>query len=543
MSSAQAPATREDDLPARRSQSRDARTVVESLLLALLVITPWLILFTAIPPANQEFCMCDEWAYARGAFAVLQGEGPHYYGLASMPLLGQWLWGIGFIKIFGQTRFVLRLSTLVLSFLGLAAFHQLLRQEMVPRGRAALATISLAWSPYFMMLSGSFMSDVPGLCSSLIALAFYAHALSSGRTMSWVWAMLAAIFGATTRQNTVAAPLAALAFILTTPERRRQPMAWLGCTVPLALAAGVQYWMRFVPDAVPLGPHVPSPPEAGMVLFLGLIYSGLFSLPMLLWPGPRWSWDLTLCFALSLAGLGGSALWLYRSHHVFFPYLAIWLPEADAGAATVPPLYNLHALRIVLTVAACIGGSSLVTRALALVKSQGPGHLLILFCGFHIAILMAAPILMDRYFLVLLPGGIYVAAATARLADTGRLRLRAVLAATLLLASGLASVGITHDWYATHVARWTLGKRGIALGLDPAQIEGGFAWDYWHSSITNWNKYSQAPGYKYAVSAAEFPNTQILDREPYRLWLCGGTRWFYLLGPRGEHSGGQVIAK
>jgi hypothetical protein len=453
-----------------------------------------------------------------------------------MPLLGQWLWSIVFIKIFGQSIFVLRLSTLVLSFLGLAAFHQLLRQELVSRGRSALATIALAWSPYFMMLSGSFMSDVPGLCSSLIALAFYAHALSTGRARSWIWAMLAATFGVITRQNTVAAPLAACAFLLMTPKRRREPMAWLGCAIPLAIAAGVQYWMRTVPDAVPLSPHLPSPQEAGMVLFLAIIFGGLFSLPMLLWPGPRWTWDLVLCFALSLTGVGGFALWLYQSHHTLFPYLAIWLPEADVGAATTPPLYNLHALRVVLTAAACLGGSALLTRALALVKSQGPRHLLILFCGFHLAILAAAPILMDRYFLVLLPGAIYVAAATARPADRSWRRWQAVVAGSLVLVSGAASIGVTHDWYATHVARWTLGRRGIALGLNPAEIEGGFAWDYWHSSITNWNKYSQPPGYKYALSSAQFPGTTILDRQPYRLWLCGGRRWLYLVGPRLEHS-------
>src|SRR6516225_2426594 len=148
MNLALSPATRKDDSPARRSQLRNTWTIAGGLLLALLVVMPWLILFGTIPVAEQEFCMCDEWAYARGAFALLRGEGPHYYGLASMPLLGQWLWSIAFIKIFGQSRAMLRLSTLVLSFLGLAAFHQLLRQELVLPGRSALATLCLAWSPY-----------------------------------------------------------------------------------------------------------------------------------------------------------------------------------------------------------------------------------------------------------------------------------------------------------------------------------------------------------------------------------------------------------
>ncbi len=371
------------------------------------------------------------------------------------------------------------------------------------------------------------MTDVPGLSSSLIALAFYTHALSTGRTTSWMGAMLAAIFGAATRQNTVAAPLAACVFLLMMPERRRQLMGWVACTIPLAIAAGVQYWMRFVPDAVPLGPRVPGLQEAAMVLFLPVIYGGLFTLPLLLWPGPRWSGDLALCFAVSLTVLGGGAFWLYRSQHELFPYLTTWLPENDLGLGSVPLLYNLRALRIVLTVAASVGGSALVARALALLKSGGPRHLLILFSIIHLLILAASPILLDRYFMVFLPGSLYVAIATSRPADRVWLRWRAVAAGTLVLASGIASIGITHDWYATHVARWALGNRGITLGLRTAEIEGGFAWDYWHSPVTNWNNSSQPfSGYQYAIAAEHFPGTQILDRQPYRLWLCRGTRWF-----------------
>jgi hypothetical protein len=348
-------------------------------------------------------------------------------------------------------------------------------------------------------------------------------------------AMLAAIFGAATRQNTVAAPLAAAIFLLMMPDRRRQAVGWVACTIPVAVALGVQYWMRFVPDAVPLGPHVPGPREAGKALFLALIYGGLFSLPTLLWPGPRWSWDLALCFLLSLTVLGGGAFWLYQSQHDLFPYLMItWLPEADSGIGNVPPLYNLRALRIVLTVAASVGGSALVTRAMALLKSRGPRHLLILFSLIHLLILAASPILLDRYFMVFLPGSIYVAIATSRPADRVWLRWRAVVAGTLAVASGAASIGVTHDWYATHVARWALGNRGIALGLKTAEIEGGVAWDYWHSPVTNWNNYLQPPGYKYAITSEHLPSTRILDRQSYRLWLCPGTRWFYLLGPRAD---------
>ena len=45
-----------------------------------------------------------------------------------MPQLGQWLWACPFVWLFGPSHVTLRLSTLVLSWLGLAAFYDLLAE-------------------------------------------------------------------------------------------------------------------------------------------------------------------------------------------------------------------------------------------------------------------------------------------------------------------------------------------------------------------------------------------------------------------------------
>src|SRR5262245_42207905 len=105
----------------------DGNRGAAALLLAPLAL--WVVLFTAVPPAVQDFPLNDDWSYAKGAFAFARGRGIHYFGWASMPLVGQWLWAWPFVQALGDTHVALRLSTIVLSWLGMVAFFDLLRHE------------------------------------------------------------------------------------------------------------------------------------------------------------------------------------------------------------------------------------------------------------------------------------------------------------------------------------------------------------------------------------------------------------------------------
>src|SRR5262245_31902280 len=93
------------------------------LALVLLVsVASWLLLFAVIPPGTQDFPLDDDWAFARSAVDFANGRGVHYYGWASMPQFGQWLWSWPFVRLFGPSFAVLRISTILLSLLGIAAF-------------------------------------------------------------------------------------------------------------------------------------------------------------------------------------------------------------------------------------------------------------------------------------------------------------------------------------------------------------------------------------------------------------------------------------
>src|SRR5579859_7953383 len=109
----------------------------------------WAVIFVAVPPGSQDFPLGDDWAFAHGAIWFAQGLGIHYSKWASMPQLGQWLWSWPFLHLIHLPHVALRLSGIVLSWLGLAAFCDLLQRENVPARVAAFAACVLALNPLF----------------------------------------------------------------------------------------------------------------------------------------------------------------------------------------------------------------------------------------------------------------------------------------------------------------------------------------------------------------------------------------------------------
>jgi hypothetical protein len=163
---------------------------------------------------------------------------------------------------------------------------------------------------------------------------------------------------------------------------------------------------------------------------------------------------------------------------------------------------------------------------------------LALFTLLQIPLLLISPALYDRYFVVLLPGALAVAAA----GPVSRWRWWAAVGMVGLM--GLVSFALLHDLFAWNAARWEVGRRALARGLAPTDIEGGFEWDGWYAETAavqekprpprgltlevNRRFFDHLTG-RYALSYSPLPGTRTLDAEPYRLWLIPGEFSFYLV--------------
>jgi hypothetical protein len=134
----------------------------------------------------------------------------------------------------------------------------------------------------------------------------------------------------------------------------------------------------------------------------------------------------------------------------------------------------------------------------------------------------------------------------------GRPQWWAGLAALAII--GALSIGLMHDWLSWNSARWALGRRAVARGIAPHDIEGGFEWDGWHSPRAKAVPVPKMPaplrltiGYsrlafpeltgRYAIAFEQPHETTLVDAEPYRLWLAPGRRRLLLVRAEADQSG------
>jgi hypothetical protein len=529
------------------------------ILVLLAPASAWALLFATVPPASQNFPLIDDWAFARGVREFAKGQGVHYIHWASMPQLGQWLWAVPFLWAFDKLHVALRLSTIVLSWLGLAAFYDLLRQENLGSRTAAFATAVLALNPLFFLLEGTFMTDVPALSFALIALALYGRAIKSGR---WPWLLAGtavATLAVVTRQNMVLVPIVAgLMLMIRQPSLRRAPGWLLTIAVPVAIGVGTEVWFRARPDIKPMTPHIPLPTDAVALVFVMLHFCGLAALPLLVLHRSRYSWSV---FAIALGILGAGMMCCMQFGRPplvnrYFPYVGgvVTVYGAD-GSTMVGPRQVLvtEGPRALLTVLGCLAGAGFLATLFDRVRADDRLGLLPLFALFQVPFILIVPMPYDRYFLVLLPG---VLCLTATCGPAPRWRQAAAL--VLVLPVAAVSIALMHDWLAWNSALWKLGERQLARSIDPWDIEGGFEWDGWHAPDVETNGLAVPPkgprlfrhvSGHYAISFTAFAVTLCLDVEPYRQWLPPGEGLLYFIefpqrresispaGAIGEHGG------
>jgi hypothetical protein len=157
-----------------------------ALVLALFLIA------VAIVNPFREMPYDDDWAFSETVKHFLEtGQYRLNAWLApNMPF--QTVWGALFCLPFGYSFSALRISTIVMAVIGLAAFRALAVEHGLSGGAANLLTLCLASSPLVFKLSLTYLSDVPFLAMTLVAILLYTRALRRDRWLDWLAASAAA---------------------------------------------------------------------------------------------------------------------------------------------------------------------------------------------------------------------------------------------------------------------------------------------------------------------------------------------------------------
>ncbi|MBS2962193.1 glycosyltransferase family 39 protein [Actinocrinis puniceicyclus] len=431
----------------------------------------------------------DGWSYSRAAQVFARTGHVRLFNWNKMGLVGM------FIPLgpLGASVTVQQCFVAALAIVGLLAGYDVLRPMLGSR-RAGLGTLVIALWPSFGLLATSFHTDIPAFAAITLTLAFGRRALDLCSPCRLYAACLVGLWGATIREQALAAPAAVLAAALLRPETRRA----LGLTrilaVGVALMAGLgafELWRRGVPGGG-------APPFANSILTTRLVtaQAGEAWLTISLGVSPavllgsrplRWSRPARVAALLALCGCVASAL-------ANPPFLGNYVDRTGAYASAYlgsRPRIFPHLAWDLLIVLACVSGALLAGLAVERVRGlrvEVSLFALLTLLGSAMEVGQGTA-LFDRYMLPLaLP-----AVALALLDPIGleaigleairpRLVRVAVSAAAGALMAGTALL-ITISTLVFDSAVWNAAQHIVDRGSASAgYVDAGLDWAGWHST-------------------------------------------------------------
>src|SRR5439155_5147963 len=204
---------------AAKTRATGLRPALDVIAAPFVLMLAMACLVAVVPPAG-EFPINDDWDFARIVQTLVERGTLEFSAWTAASVVAQIYWGAVFVKLFGFSHTVLRVSTLILAAFGTLGFYVLLRQSL-DRLSSLLGALLLLFNPLYVYLSYSFLTDVPFLALSIWALVCYGRALRAGAPrLRWLVAgstIAAAAY--LIRQTGVALPVAVLVALLLTRGR------------------------------------------------------------------------------------------------------------------------------------------------------------------------------------------------------------------------------------------------------------------------------------------------------------------------------------
>ncbi len=447
-----------------------------------------------------ELAWGDDFSYIKSALDFAHTGRIVYNGWASAMLGWQIMWGALWIKLFGFSFLIMRVSMIPLALACVYLFERILENFGISPRDALFGSLTLGVSPLFLPLAETFMTDVPGLLSILICVWMCQRGALARRDLHAVaWLVAAALTNAalgTVRQIVWLGALVMVPSAAWMLRRRRGIVVsvvsvWFVSV--LAILASVQWFLK-QPYSLP--EHVVEK-GMGMSNLLHLVAQVgkaiLCQLSLLLPLTVAWfagfrklsrrtvmigaACAAAMCAALLAITVGGDASW----------WLTPWLlPVLSIGERFIPV-----PVRAVFSAVTGISGIVLVMWAAGRRSSSSEdavvgklglremGWILGPFTVCYVLLLLpraAILLIQDRYLLCLMPSCIAFLLLWHR-RSFGR-DLPAASAAVLLF-YGVLAVGWNHDSFAE--SRATEG--GIAhmeaLGVPATELQSGLGPDGW----------------------------------------------------------------
>ncbi|BAC92185.1 glycosyltransferase family 39 protein [Gloeobacter violaceus] len=529
----------------------------------------WCLLALLVNPVGN-FPLNDDWAYAKAVQSILDQGDLQLTDWAPASQIAQVLWGSLFCLPGGFSFTALRLSTLVLAWVGAASTYALGRELGAGPPLALLGALLLTVNPIYVDLAFTFMTDVPFYAFCTPAIWLFIRGIRTGSSLSVVLGTLFACAAVLTRQFALALPLAFAAGYLVKHGLRVGSLlkaAWPAAAVMITLAI-YQGWLaatgrlpqtyseqagelvRMLLSAEGLGRSVRSLAQAAL-------YVGLFLVPWLI-PVAAGRWRQLAgrekCWAAGAGGLFAAAMVAIAAAgktslrdalipQIFggvlydcgagFPILkdtfTLWLPHIPTAPV---------GLWLAVTTLGALGAGLIAFVAAGCDRSER-WRLVFAWVGIALYFVLIAPrtASYDRYLLYFFPLVMIFARVPPPRAVPGAL-FRVALA--LILGYGVFAAATTHDYLAWNRVRWQVLRSAMAEGrLSPTNTDGGFEFNGWYLYDS---KYRAQPGKswwwvdrdEFVFAFGPIDGYTIYERHRVERWMPVGVQEVFILRRSGR---------
>lgn len=490
----------------------------------IITIAIWFVIVAVATGVWRDVPVIDDWTYAWTVEHLLHTGSFEVLDWSSAYPVSQALWGAVWSALLGFSFASLRFSTLILGIVGCTALYLTIRELGGSPRIALLGALSLAVNPVFIFLSSSFMTDVPFLAFTMLALLCYVRAADRGdiRLVWWagIWSMAAFL----TRQVGIVTPVAGLPLLLmrpgSMPIKRVRVAAALAVTWAVMIATGVAMKAALGSTSAMdrwawnlYANHASSLPLNGYLLVIVCFYAfpaliaaasvhGIWRRPLLLVCGAVASVLLLLIIRQDIpVPLQPDQTWSIREIGASRSLVAGPLP--DDGATWVHLLLRAAGLlaTTLLMAIAWFGRHALISWMSGIGRGRGP---LIAYLATYFVLINLLWMFHDRYYLAMIPPLIALALGT-REHVASRLRL----ASAVMVLFGVVGLVGTRDALRFNQAVHDTVQSLVNAGIPRSHIDAGYAWNGWmlyaHPS-------NLAPG---ATPLRDVPWITSADKLPY----------------------------
>ena len=510
----------------------------------LAIVALWAAAIAFINPRGN-FPIDDDWDFAIATWRFAATGRFHFTAFTAVSLRAQVLWGALWTRLFGESFDVLRVSTLVLAAATLIVVHRMLLRAGVPRVGRIAATLALGFHPIFLWSSCTFMTEVPFVFASCVALACFIRALDDDGMLWIVAGCIAALTACFVRQTGItilAAPL-----ILSVMRRRRRDAVVIGATIalfalifllrrewlagsPAEFANHFRMWTEStfrLPEQIAVFDHYATFNAQNCALFLLPLVAPL----VLVFARSARRIDVVIAGVLaivlfvrvqSLIAVGLPMPYFTSSYccDVFAGNIFADFGLGPLALAGAYPFRLPYAARLVITYASVILATLLLWAVLRRVIRTNASLLALGAALFGSLVLFGSGLYVDRYSF----DSAWPLVIALPLMLPWKSRAVRAICLTALVVVAMFSIFSVQEYFSWNRARWTaihdLRARGVAIASINAGAEPFYLYELSHGDQRMRRIHQFGVGDRpYTVAFEPLAGKQVIARYPYRGWL------------------------